>query len=167
MLHFELYATTQWPRPPLSIGGRWQRRAPESYAAAEQVAIRSQGWHWNFQRRLDLADPTDFLLALRDGQIPPQPMAYSHTDQPVHTLEAIRVTPSEAFLREQAQHRVQQAQWQAMEEYYRWLEQQGRMPFRRRFRSPGPQGLRTMDDTRRVACEYIVERPVDDRHGPH
>lgn len=83
MLHLELYATIA-RSPSLSIGapyasrpgatpGSRRTRDPSTYTAAEKVSIRGRGWHWRFQRRLDLADPTDFLLDLRDGREPIQP----------------------------------------------------------------------------------------------
>lgn len=97
MLHFELYASNQDPRRvPLSIGGVWSQdrtqprqengrypsRSPSSYTLEERRQIEAAGWHWDYQRRLDLADPTDFLVAIRDGRTPerPQPVG-SHAPE--------------------------------------------------------------------------------------
>lgn len=74
MLHLELYASGH-PTPSLSIPNRWKGPGmrPETYSSSDKTDILRAGWHWRFQRRLDLADPTDFLLALRDGRTPAQP----------------------------------------------------------------------------------------------
>lgn len=75
MLHLELYASGH-PTPSLSIPRRWKRPGmnPDTYSSSQRMDILRAGWHWRFQRRLDLADPTDFLLALRDGRPPGQPV---------------------------------------------------------------------------------------------
>jgi hypothetical protein len=99
MLHLELYASTQWPHPSLSIARRWHR-PPDSYSDEDVEAIQNEGrWLWNFQRRTDLADPTDFLLALRDGRSPPQLVPV--TEDRGIVMEALRVTPSEGYRRRQ------------------------------------------------------------------
>ena len=60
MLHFELYATGHGLNcGSLSINPR---------------AIATNRWHRDFKRRIDLADPTDFLLAIRAGRLPAQPV---------------------------------------------------------------------------------------------
>ncbi len=40
------------------------------------LAIQAEGWYWDFQRRLDMADPTDFLISLSEGTTPAQPVPY-------------------------------------------------------------------------------------------
>lgn len=171
MLHFELYATVQWPYPSLSIARRWHR-APESYTQEERSAIQSEGrWHYDFQRRTDLADPTDFLRALQQGRTPSEPIPYSRSSPgQVVQMEEMLVTPSDEFLREQALLRARQAQARrsaVMEEQLRqWYEEQGRlirtdeMPFRGGARIPGP--LDQGPARPHVGCQYYWY----DRHGP-
>jgi murein DD-endopeptidase MepM/ murein hydrolase activator NlpD len=74
MLHFELYAGSDLARS-LSIAERY-RSDPDTYTDELREQIADHGWDPDFQRRNDLADPTAFLLALRDGRLPPPPSPY-------------------------------------------------------------------------------------------
>ena len=174
MLHFELYATTQ-SFPSLSIGRRWRNgshsRAPESFSQEERADIQQEGrWHFDFQRRVDLADPTDFLIALQQGQAPSQPQPYSQSNQ-VIPLEGLLVTPSEEFIREQELIRAREAQARRSfireEARRQWYEEQGRVIYadeilsRGATRIPGP-----LDETfsrPNTTCEQYL---YVDRHGP-
>lgn len=160
MLHFELFATVD-TRPSLSIA-RALNREPNSYSQQERATIQGRGWHWDFQRRLDLADPTDFLLAIQAGRMPAQPTPYTSTVTTVHQLAPLRVTPSPSFLREQALLRAQARDQNAREAYEDWLEQEGRVYRRGSGRIPGPDDRLPFGDRRRGECVYAVER----RRGP-
>jgi len=169
MLHFELYASTQWPFPSLSMANRW-RRAPNSYSAEDITAIQAEGyWHWDFQRRVDLADPTDFLLALRDGQSPSQPIALNQ--DPGITMDALRVAPSEEYYRRQREieRERQEQQIRAYVEDYQRVHGS-------RLRMPGPNldleasVRRGMEGDRRQWIEsqrQIQIRDILQTRGPH
>lgn len=74
MLHFELYATDRGlDCKSLSIPNSL-KKAPNSYSDREKSELARKGWHWDFLRRVDLADPTDFLSAILSGQQPSQPV---------------------------------------------------------------------------------------------
>jgi len=74
MLHFELYRGDRsgtlsvpwaiWPR----IGTA--RKKPGQLSEAEKSRIRTAGYLWDFMRRDDLVDPTEFLIKLEKGEPP-------------------------------------------------------------------------------------------------
>ena len=160
MLHFELFATVA-ARPSLSIAEAL-KRDPDSYSQQERATIRTRGWHWDFQRRLDLADPTDFLLAIRDGRMPAQPTPYTRAAPTVYHFAPHRVAPSDGFLRHRALMRARMRQQASEAAYEDWLEQEGRLYRRGSARRPGPDGHLPFGDRRRGECVYAVER----RRGP-
>ncbi len=158
MLHLELYAETR-RAPSLSIA-RSLRRDPNTYSEQEQAAIRTRGWHWDFQRRLDLADPTEFLLELRKGHRPPQPTALApaaRAGSHVIQMEPIVITPSE--------------------EYYKWRREQDERALARQYinrgdlagltggraRTPGPLCTALRPGTE---CAFVCEPSADERRGP-
>jgi len=174
MLHFELYATAR-RSPSLSIGSRWRNgsesRAPESFSQEELAEIRREGrWHFDFQRRMDLVDPTDFLRALQQGQEPSQPQPYSRSSQ-VTLLEGALITPGEAFIRERELIRAREAQARRSfireEARRQWYAGHGRIMYtngilsRGATRIPGPLG--ETFSRQNVACEYYL---YVNRHGP-
>lgn len=172
MLHLELYAGETWPHPSLSIARRWHK-APEDYTEAELDEIRRDGrWDPYFQRRSDLADPTDFLLALRDGRAPAQPSPYARSAPPtVHHLPPMPVGPSEAFRREQALLARRAAALEASNLRRQWYAEQGRLVLtgpdadeavpRGRYRLGSPVGLEA-EARSGIACEHFLY----DRYGP-
>lgn len=85
MLHFELYAGSR-ASPSLSIPHRWDD-PPDTYTAELRQEIIERGWHPDFQRRADLADPSAFLQALKRGEDPPAPVAWGGTATPSTVIE--------------------------------------------------------------------------------
>jgi murein DD-endopeptidase MepM/ murein hydrolase activator NlpD len=72
-LHFELYADGK-SKPGLSIAwgaiGRREKR-PNQYTQDDIDALLAAGYDADFQRRADLANPSDFLRSLQRGDTPP------------------------------------------------------------------------------------------------
>lgn len=78
MLHFELYASNE-RTPSLSIANRL-KGPPAQYTDEELEEIERRGWDPLFQRRRDLANPSQFLQAVKRGELPPQPAPFLHGD---------------------------------------------------------------------------------------
>ena len=77
-LHFELYASGK-TTPGLSIAwgaiGRREKR-PNAYTQEDIDALVEAGYEPYFQRRNDLANPAEFLEALKAGTTPPAPRPF-------------------------------------------------------------------------------------------
>ncbi len=95
MLHFELYATNESVRATsLSIANRL-KGPPAQYTEEELEEIERRGWDPLFQRRRDLANPSQFLQAIKRGDLPPQPTAFLLADAAVVDDTVITFTDEE------------------------------------------------------------------------
>jgi murein DD-endopeptidase MepM/ murein hydrolase activator NlpD len=77
-LHFELYASgDNSPGLSISWGGIGRRqKTPNAYTQDDIDALTEAGYEPYFQRRKDLANPSDFLQALQKGETPPAVHAF-------------------------------------------------------------------------------------------